>query len=1039
MSAVSSPAHAVETPRAWWRHPAWGARPGRHVWALGGARRAAAPQRPHPGRRLRPLPAPGAQCLRRRHRRRCSPTTASPSSTRPPGSARSAYPWGWPLLLAPFVKLWGYDYDKLKLLEVACVPARGWCSCTAWCAGASAGRSPSRSPPWSATVAGAARPHRPVAVGVPARRERSACSSGGSTGSGSRGRLARREPARPRWCSARSSPSRSSSAARPSSSWPWSAVVQAVRARGRARGAATGERGRSTRIVVDELTSHLTALDGQSDRGAPPRHRRHPRRGRSCCCRRCCSPTTATSRAYVDEPHRRLHRLAEPAPRPRLAPCGRRRRARRSWSWGWGSPCGRRPGLDGRARPRHRWRPCSPSSTHFRMVDRYYFQVLPWVLYFATVAVLELLEAVRATWPDVVVAAACRRPIALLPLVCTCSPCTPRCCPATCATHTASTPPAAIQVGPTHPDFVPIYAAVAKYTQADRRRRVLPRPHDDAPHRPAHHPVRRASNGSSATVRRLRPAAQQRLRASRSSPRPKGSPSASRSIWEDDTWVLWRVPPEATRRGPARTVCSPRRRGEAGPVARAVDSLGAVPTPDAADHPTDPHQPERGSALDVSVVLPVYNERGHLRDRDRPHPRRARRVAVHLRDRGGRRRVERRVRALDLPTIEGIRLIRHTFNRGSGAARRTGTTAARGRVVVWTDVDMTYPERPHPRARRRARRLGPTSSAPARTEQGTLRAFRVPAKWFIRKLASLSDEHRHPRPQLRTPRVPPRRRDAVRAPPAEGLQLRHDAHDVVPQRTATASSTCRSTTSRAPAGRSSTGGRTPAATCCRCSACRCRTSRSRCSCPSALVVVRRRAGEARLRLGRQGLPPGGQHACSSCSARSRPSPSACSPTSSCAPPSPPRRCPPDVSASATPVGASAAPTAATPTGNTYDKYASTNPVEQKHDGGLHGEPSTGCSPTSGRPRHILESRGGRGTRDDAGARALSPTPRSSGSTCPTPTLAGHVARRRAAVPVRRRHPPAVRRRARSTSCWRSRCSSTCPVPTRPCAELARVC
>ncbi len=29
------------------------------------------------------------------------------------------YPWGWPLLLAPFVRLWGLDYDRLKLLEVA--------------------------------------------------------------------------------------------------------------------------------------------------------------------------------------------------------------------------------------------------------------------------------------------------------------------------------------------------------------------------------------------------------------------------------------------------------------------------------------------------------------------------------------------------------------------------------------------------------------------------------------------------------------------------------------------------------------------------------------------------------------------------------------------------------------------------------------------------------------------------------------------------------------------------------------------------------
>jgi hypothetical protein len=30
-----------------------------------------------------------------------------------------AYPWGLPLLLSPFVKLWGFDYEKLKLVEVA--------------------------------------------------------------------------------------------------------------------------------------------------------------------------------------------------------------------------------------------------------------------------------------------------------------------------------------------------------------------------------------------------------------------------------------------------------------------------------------------------------------------------------------------------------------------------------------------------------------------------------------------------------------------------------------------------------------------------------------------------------------------------------------------------------------------------------------------------------------------------------------------------------------------------------------------------------
>jgi len=29
-----------------------------------------------------------------------------------------AYPWGWPILLAPFVHLWGLDYDRLKVLVV---------------------------------------------------------------------------------------------------------------------------------------------------------------------------------------------------------------------------------------------------------------------------------------------------------------------------------------------------------------------------------------------------------------------------------------------------------------------------------------------------------------------------------------------------------------------------------------------------------------------------------------------------------------------------------------------------------------------------------------------------------------------------------------------------------------------------------------------------------------------------------------------------------------------------------------------------------
>ena len=114
-----------------------------------------------------------------------------------------------------------------------------------------------------------------------------------------------------------------------------------------------------------------------------------------------------------------------------------------------------------------------------------------------------------------------------------------------------------------------------------------------------------------------------------------------------------------------------------------MDSLFAVPTPES-------ETTADVTPLDVSVVLPIYNERGHLRteiDRIRaaldasPYT-----YEIVVVDDGSNDGSEH-----DLPGIEGIRLIRHSFNRGSGAARRTGTTAARGRVVVWTDVDMTYP------------------------------------------------------------------------------------------------------------------------------------------------------------------------------------------------------------------------------------------------------------------------------------------------------------------------------------------------------------
>lgn len=85
--------------------------------------------------------------------------------------------------------------------------------------------------------------------------------------------------------------------------------------------------------------------------------------------------------------------------------------------------------------------------------------------------------------------------------------------------------------------------------------------------------------------------------------------------------------------------------------------------------------------------------------------------------------------------IQNIRLIRFGENRGSGSARKAGSFAAKGRVIVWTDTDMTYPNDQIPQLVKELD--GYDHVVGARTsEQGTMKVFRVPTKWFIRKLAS---------------------------------------------------------------------------------------------------------------------------------------------------------------------------------------------------------------------------------------------------------------------------------------------------------------
>lgn len=144
--------------------------------------------------------------------------------------------------------------------------------------------------------------------------------------------------------------------------------------------------------------------------------------------------------------------------------------------------------------------------------------------------------------------------------------------------------------------------------------------------------------------------------------------------------------------------------------------------------------------VDVTIVLPAYNEEGHIAEE-------IERISATMdasefsyellvvNDGSTDRTLE------ILEGIEGIRLIDLGGNHGSGYARRIGSRAAHGEVVVWTDADMTYPNDRIPEL---VRELGHHDQVVgARTsEEGTHRWARVPAKWFIRRLAQyLTQSH----------------------------------------------------------------------------------------------------------------------------------------------------------------------------------------------------------------------------------------------------------------------------------------------------------
>lgn len=147
--------------------------------------------------------------------------------------------------------------------------------------------------------------------------------------------------------------------------------------------------------------------------------------------------------------------------------------------------------------------------------------------------------------------------------------------------------------------------------------------------------------------------------------------------------------------------------------------------------------------LDVSIVLPAYNEEEALG----PDLDDLRAVME-----AGRWRYE--ILVVDDGSTDGTaaaaearpwaRLLRHPYNRGVGAARTTGARAARGRWLVYTDADRTYPNDRVPDLLAELEQGADMVIGARRVEAGTLRWLRMPAKAFIRRLAEFMTGSRIP-------------------------------------------------------------------------------------------------------------------------------------------------------------------------------------------------------------------------------------------------------------------------------------------------------
>jgi len=151
--------------------------------------------------------------------------------------------------------------------------------------------------------------------------------------------------------------------------------------------------------------------------------------------------------------------------------------------------------------------------------------------------------------------------------------------------------------------------------------------------------------------------------------------------------------------------------------------------------PFEIDSPKRELVPSVSVVVPAFNEAGHIAEGL---------VALRSALEGSGWQFE--ILVIDDGSEDGTgeaaassgtgaRIVRHRRNRGYGAALKTGIDAARFDWVLITDADGTYPTEPIPELLRRG--ASNDMVVAARTGKAVrIPLVRRPAKWVLRILAS---------------------------------------------------------------------------------------------------------------------------------------------------------------------------------------------------------------------------------------------------------------------------------------------------------------